>query len=252
MTFTPLTLDLNEYGILSGQLYQPEVHSVGQLDQSVNFRKDARLVILLHGWGADSGDLAPLAPSLLSPVSVASDDISSANHSSFGGAVFVPDAPNICSANPFGRQWFELSDPAFGIGRNASACLQTAEFIAAMLDALSMRMGYASDQIVLGGFSQGGMVSLTAGVGYEKPLAGLFCLSGAWLTSEQICYQPRNLSVFLAHGMLDPVVPFACIKQAEADLQKAGLTPQTLEREHMAHGIDPETIDALAQFIASL
>ena len=29
MTFTPLTLDLNEYGILSGQLYQPEVHSVG-------------------------------------------------------------------------------------------------------------------------------------------------------------------------------------------------------------------------------
>ena len=216
------------------------------------FRKDARLVILLHGWGADGSDLAPLAPSLLSPVSVASEDISSANHSSFGGAVFVPDAPNICSANPFGRQWFELSDPAFGIGRNASACLQTAEFIAAMLDALSMRMGYASDQIVLGGFSQGGMVSLTAGVGYEKPLAGLFCLSGAWLTSEQICHQPRNLSVFLAHGMLDSVVPFACIKQAEADLKKAGLTPQTLQREHMAHGIDPETIDALARFIASL
>ena len=45
MTFTPLTLDLNEYGILSGQLYQPEVHSVGQLEQSANFRKDARLVI---------------------------------------------------------------------------------------------------------------------------------------------------------------------------------------------------------------
>ena len=44
MTFTPLTLDLNEYGILSGQLYQPEVHSVGQLEQSANFRKDARLV----------------------------------------------------------------------------------------------------------------------------------------------------------------------------------------------------------------
>ena len=32
MTFTPLELDLNKYGILSGQLYQPEVHSVGQLE----------------------------------------------------------------------------------------------------------------------------------------------------------------------------------------------------------------------------
>ena len=252
MTFMPLELDLNKYGILSGQLYHPEVHSVGQLEQSANFRKDARLVILLHGWGADGSDLAPLAPSLLSQASVASEDTSSANHSSFGGAVFVPDAPNICSANPFGRQWFELSDPASGIGRNASACLQTAEFIAAMLDALSMRIGYASDQIILGGFSQGGMVSLTAGVGYEKPLAGLFCLSGAWLTSEQTCHQPKGLPVFLAHGVLDPVVPFACITQAEADLKKVGLTPQTLHREHMAHGIDPETIDALARFIASL
>ena len=115
-----------------------------------------------------------------------------------------------------------------------------------------MRMGYASDQIVLGGFSQGGMVSLTAGVGYEKPLAGLFSLSGAWLTTEQICHQPANLPVFLAHGMLDPVVPFACIGKAEAELKKAGLTPQALQREHMAHGIDPETVEALARFIHSL
>ena len=59
MTFTPLTLDLNEYGILSGQLYQPEVHSVGQLEQSANFQKDARLVILLHGWGADGSGSGP-------------------------------------------------------------------------------------------------------------------------------------------------------------------------------------------------
>ena len=252
MTFTPLKLDLNEYGIVTGQLYQPEALPFGYLEQDGNLKRDARLVILLHGWGADGSDLAPIAPSLLGPISVDSEDISSANHSSSGGAVFVPDAPNICSANPFGRQWFELSDPASGIGRNASACLQTVEFIAAMLDSLSMRMGCDSDQMVLGGFSQGGMVSLTAGLGYEKPLSGLFCLSGTWLTPEQICHQPRNLPVFLAHGVLDPVVPFAHITQAEADLKKVGLTPQTLVREHMAHGIDPETTEELARFIASL
>ena len=252
MTFTPLTLDLNEYGILSGQLYEPEVLSAGQLDQSANFKKDARLVILLHGWGADGSDLAPLSPSLLGSVSVASENISSTNNSSSGDAVFIPDAPNICSANPFGRQWFELSDPASGIGRNASACMQTVEFFAAMLDSLSMRMGYASDQIILGGFSQGGMVSLTAGVGYEKPLAGLFSLSGAWLTPEQPCHQRADLPVLLAHGVVDPIVPFECMTKAEADLKKAGLTPQTLQRKHMAHGIDQETIDELARFIASL
>ena len=252
MAFIPLKLDLNEYGTVSGQLYQPKALPVGQHDKGGGISEDARLVILLHGWGADGSDLAPLAPSLLGPIPLASADISSALHSSSGGAVFVPDAPNVCSANPFGRQWFELSDPASGIERNASACLQAAEFIAAMLDSLSMRMGCASDQIVLGGFSQGGMVSLTAGVGYEKPLAGLFCLSGAWLTSGQICHQPADLPVFLAHGMLDTVVPFACITDTETELKKVGLKPQTLQREHMAHGIDPETIEALGRFIHSL
>ena len=252
MTFSPLKLDLNEYGTVSGRLYKPEALPVEQNDRAGRISEDARLVILLHGWGADGSDLAPLAPSLLEPASVASENISANHQISSGSAVFVPDAPDVCSANPFGRQWFELSDPASGIGRNASACSQTADFIAAMLDSLSMRMGYASDQIVLGGFSQGGMVSLTAGVGYEKPLAGLFCLSGAWLTSGQICHQPAELPVFLAHGVLDPVVPFACMTKAEAELKKVGLKPQTLQREQMAHGIDPEMIEALGHFIQSL
>ena len=244
MTFRPLKLNLNEYGIVTGQLYQPEALPLGHLEQGGNLTRDARLVILLHGWGADGSDLASIAPSLLGPVSVDSEDISSANHSSSGGAVFVPDAPNICSANPFGRQWFELSDPESGIERNASACLQTAEFIAAML--ILCLCGWGVIQIRLFWEASRKVAWYRLQLGWlQKPLAGLFCLSGAWLTSKQICHQPKNLPVFLAHGVLDPVVPFAFIKQAEADLKKVGLTPQTLHREHMAHGIDPETIDAL-------
>ena len=252
MTSETVILELNEFGSVSGQLYQSEAHSEGQPEQLSNIRENKRLVILLHGWGADGSDLAPLAPSILEPVSVASSNISSAHHRPSGGAVFVPDAPDICSANPFGRQWFELSNPASGIGRNASACLQTVEFIAAMLDSLSAQTGYVSDQIILGGFSQGGMVSLTAGLAYQKPLGGLFCLSGAWLTPDQTCYQSAGLPVFLAHGVVDPVVPFASMTQAEVDLTKAGFPPQILRREHMAHGIDSETARTLNRFIADL
>jgi len=252
MTLTPLKLEVNEFGPVFGQFYQSEALSNGQPEQRSNISENKRLIILLHGWGADGNDLAPLAPSLLDPVSVASSNISSAHHRPSGGAVFVPDAPDICSANPFGRQWFELSNPASGIGRNASACLQTVEFIAAMLDSLSAQTGYVSDQFILGGFSQGGMVSLTAGLAYQKPLGGLFCLSGAWLTPNQTCYQSAGLPVFLAHGLADPVVPFASMMQAEADLKKAGFPPQILRREHMAHGIDPETCRTLNRFIANL
>ena len=52
MTTTPLTLQLNSSGPLSGQLYTP-----GQSDRKAG----AKLVILLHGWGADGADLLPLA-----------------------------------------------------------------------------------------------------------------------------------------------------------------------------------------------
>ena len=52
-----------------------------------------KMVVLMHGWGADSQDLAPLAPMLAADAEM---------------SVIVPDAPDICSANPFGRQWFEL------------------------------------------------------------------------------------------------------------------------------------------------
>ena len=99
-----------------------------------------------------------------------------------GDAVFVPDAPYICSAKPFGLQWFELTDPAAGLGRNASACLQTADLIAELLDSVCAATGFPPAQTVLGGFSQGGMVALTGGLAYESALCGRFCLSGAWLT----------------------------------------------------------------------
>lgn len=228
MTTTALTLTLNNYGPLSGQLYVPRRLSV---------TSGAKLVVLLHGWGADGADLAPLAPAL---IAADSDD-----------AVFVPDAPYICSANPFGRQWFELSDPAAGLSRNAAACQDTSGLIAQMLDSLSAQTGFAADQIVLGGFSQGGMVSLTGGLAYAKPLRGLFCLSGAWLTPDQSLSQPTSLPVFLAHGRADPVVPVLSMTQAEASLQQAGFTPQSLLREQMAHGIDQVTVDGLARFLAT-
>lgn len=233
MTMTALSLSLDTYGALSGQLYQPGPPA----DRSAD-RSGGKLVVLLHGWGADGADLVPLAPAL----------ISADSHD----AVFVPDAPFVCSANPFGRQWFELSDPASGLGRNAAACLDTAGLIAAMLDSLSAETGFASDQLVLGGFSQGGMVSLTGGLAYAEPLRGLFCLSGAWLTPDQGVSQSASLPVFLAHGEVDPVVPVDCLVQAEASLRNAGFAPKTVRRAMMAHGIDQATTDQLAAFLAEL
>ena len=227
MTTTLFPLSLPAFGPVSGQLFTPA---------RTNGQSLSRLIILLHGWGADGADVLPLAPDLVD--------------GGRGDSVFVPDAPYVCSANPFGRQWFELADVGEGLQRNAAACTGAAGLIAALLDSLSAETGVASDQMVLGGFSQGGMVSLTGGLAYHKPLCGLFCLSGAWLTMDQPIHQPASLPVFLAHGAADPVVPVQGLTAAEAGLSAAGFSPQTLIRPDMAHGIDGETVRALAGFLA--
>ena len=202
MPFGSVKLDVKQYGTVFGQYYQPEACSDEQPDQRRSITKDDPLVILLHGWGADGSDLASLAPSLLGPVSVVSVDTTSAHHKGLGGAVFVPDAPDICSENPSGRQWFELSNPASGIERNASACLQAAGFIAAMLDSLSAQKGYVSDQIILGGVltrrhgfadSRPSLSKTLTGIilfvrGMVDPgtnlssISGSACVSGPWLS----------------------------------------------------------------------
>ncbi|MFT5160659.1 MAG: phospholipase/carboxylesterase, partial [Paracoccaceae bacterium] len=52
------------------------------------------LVVLVHGYGADGSDLLGLAD----PLSEHLPD-----------TVFVaPDAPNKCSGNPFGYEWFPI------------------------------------------------------------------------------------------------------------------------------------------------
>ena len=88
MGFTPTELPLPEGRRLAATLFQPESPAPPSPRQ---------LIILMHGWGANSQDLLPLAPLL------AQDDPQR--------VVVVPDAPDICSANPFGRQWFELTSP---------------------------------------------------------------------------------------------------------------------------------------------
>ena len=101
------------------------------------FRQKARsapaprqLIILMHGWGADSQDLLPLAPLL------AQDDPQM--------VVVVPDAPDICSANPFGRQWFELASPDLASEMIAQACSDGVPTIHQMLDSLSAAIGVSA------------------------------------------------------------------------------------------------------------
>merc|ERR1719499_3928 len=84
--------------------------------------------------------------------------------------------------------------------------------------------GIPSKKIVIGGFSQGGCLSLHAGLSTPQEIGGVCCLSG-W-RSESKCkpMAQKNTPVMIGHGDSDQVVPFECGKTASEALTKDGFS----------------------------
>lgn len=195
-----------------------------------------RLVIMMHGWGADASDLASLAPYL-------------APHLNQCHFIF-PDAPYPCAANPFGREWFALDAADLRSARIEQNAIEARWIVHQMLDALISRFSCRADQIILGGFSQGGMMALGSGLSYAEQLGGLFCLSGALLGRPEAA-SPRPTAIFLAHGAEDMVVAPSLFHDTEQVLRDAGYHPHAHLLPHLAHGIDEAMLTQLISFLKS-
>jgi len=194
-----------------------------------------RLVVLLHGVGADGNDLIALAPAL---GQVLPD------------ALFVaPDAPEPCDMAPFGRQWFSLRDmspPALAGGVRA-----TAPVLDAWLDSLLAETGLPAAALALIGFSQGAMMALHVAPRRAEPVGAVLAYSGALVDGGALPADMRaRPPVLLVHGEDDPVVPFAAMAAAERTLAEAGVPVQAVARPGLAHGIDEDGLRAGAGFLA--
>ena len=169
----------------------------------------------------------------------------------FPTAAFVaPNAPQPCEINPFGFQWFPLEnrDPHLMAAGADDARRLLDPFITAELEALDL------DDSALGviGFSQGTMMALHTLLRRPQACAALVGFSGRLIApdrlAEEIAARPP---VQLIHGEEDQVVPFGEMAAAEAGLIAAGITPKTLARPGLGHGIDPEGLETGAAFLSS-
>jgi phospholipase/carboxylesterase len=199
-----------------------------------------KLVVLLHGLGADGNDLIGLAPywAQLLP-----------------DAEFVaPDAPFPCDMAPYGRQWFSFET------RTPEAILAGVRAAAPILDgfldeALRAR-GLDDSRLALVGFSQGTMMALFVGLRRARAAAAILGFSGRLLAPELLAGELRSRPpVLLVHGDSDPVVPFESLALAAAGLAAVGVAAEQLVRPGMGHAIDEEGLrrggaflrDSLAQ-----
>jgi phospholipase/carboxylesterase len=211
--------------------------------------------VLCHGYGAPGTDLVGVAGELLSLAPALS-----------GRVRFVfPEAPISLDFMPFeGRAWWHIDVGRFQRaleGGELEALLhevpdglpQARKALLAALDELCRQSRVPMGKVVLGGFSQGAMLTTDVALRLEEAPAGLAILSGTLLCKdewERLLPKRRGLPVLQSHGTADPILPYAAAEELRALLTAAGLDV-TFVRFMGGHGIDLEVLEKLAALLAS-
>ena len=170
-------------------------------------QKIEKALVMLHGFGADGNDLISMAPFMEQHLS--------------NTVFYAPNAPEQME-NTAGFKWFDIeidaSTAVFTHSDYIERLMQRAKesiiLVNDFIKYICLKHNLKREQIVLMGFSQGGLIALITGLLYSPPLAGLIGCSAVpvminnALPLEKIKVKP---SVLLTHGTDDDVVPFMAI-----------------------------------------
>jgi len=198
-------------------------------------------VIWLHGLGADGHDFAPIVPELVRP------------HWPALRFVF-PHAPVRAITINNGvrmRGWYDIASFDFANRADRAGVLESVAQVEALI-AREQTRGIPPERILLAGFSQGGAITLAAGLRRQVPLAGLIGLStylpDAAHAADHLVAGAQRQPLFMAHGQGDPVIPIVHAQQSAQALQALGFDIEW-HAYPMAHQVCAEEIDALAAWL---
>jgi phospholipase/carboxylesterase len=184
-------------------------------------------IVLFHGRGADEHDLVPLLDAL------------DPERRLLG---ITPRGP--LSLPPGGAHWYAVHEIGYP---DPGTFLPTYELVSAWLDSLDLDW----ERTVLGGFSQGAVMSyaLSLGAGRPRP-AAVIALSGFIPTVQgfELDLEPPLPRFAIGHGTYDPIIPVEWGRRARALLEEAGA--EVLYREYpLPHAIDPRFVLELRPFL---
>jgi phospholipase/carboxylesterase len=187
------------------------------------------LLVLLHGRGADEQDLFPLL------------DVLDPQRRLLG---VTPRGP--LSLPPGGAHWYAVHEIGYP---DPGTFLPTFAALTEWLDGL----GFAPERTVIGGFSQGAVMTYSLGLAAGRPRpAALVALSGFMPTVPgfELDLALPLPPVAIGHGTFDPVISVEWSRRARAALEAAGA--ELLFREYpLPHAVDPRFLSELAPWIES-
>lgn len=201
-------------------------------------------VLVLHGLG-DSGDgWAPVAPQLI--------------RAGWPAVRFVfphaPVRPVTINGGARMRAWYDILNLEDIDHRVDEAGVLASVAAVEALIAREAQRGVPASRLILAGFSQGGAITLAAGLLRREPLAGLIALStylpmAGRLLGDTHPDDPRP-PVFMAHGVHDPVIPHRVGESAAKQLRTVGFDVGW-HSYPMAHEVCAPELDALADWLTA-
>lgn len=198
-------------------------------------------VIWLHGLGSSGHDFEDVLPFLQLPD----------NHRIRFIFPHAEEMPIGLNGGMWMPAWYDIRDFNIMQQQDEIGIRRSEQQITRLLDH-EIASGIESRKIILMGFSQGGAMALHCAMRYQKTLAGVACLSGYLVLDKAVQTEmhPNNadLPIFMAHGLMDPMVPYFQGQQASNILQGLGFNP-VFNSYPMAHMVCMEEFYDLGAWI---
>jgi phospholipase/carboxylesterase len=205
-----------------------------------------RPLVLLHGYASSPQQWLPFVATI---------------RRSPDTRLIFPEGPDV-RPDGRGRGWWPLdlashrdSTGLPDLSRTRPTGLSAAATrVQTLLAEITSRDGSRPEDLLLGGFSQGGMVSAEIAFRSDTPLKALILLSPtvidepSWRDGIPL---RRGLPVFIAHGRQDEVLPFSTSARLAETLRTAGLKVTWVPFDG-PHDIPRSVVDALNDFLAAV
>ena len=195
-------------------------------------------LIWLHGLGADGHDFVPVLQQL-------------GLQDSLGIRFILPHAPLrpiTINGGYVMRGWYDIRSRDLSAGIDVEGIRESRCTLEQLIDA-EVSAGIPNDRIVVGGFSQGSVVSLDWAIKTSTPLAGCMALSGYLSESPQTQTPNARTPIFLGHGLHDDIVPIALGHLAREGLSKAGFAVDWHDYP-IPHSVNLEEIEDMRNWLS--
>jgi len=201
-------------------------------------------VIWLHGLGDSGAGFSPIVPVLNLPQ----------DHEIRFIFPHAPEQAVTINQGVVMRSWYDIKSMDLHNRADINGVMESEQKLHALIQE-QIDSGIAADKIVLAGFSQGGVISLFAGLRYPQKLAGILAMS-CYLPSPDSL--PADLSVanqqtpiLQHHGEQDEVVPISAGKMANTLLVEAGYSAQWTSYA-MPHTVVAEQLADISEWIQAV